>query len=80
MFIDATDCLSTENTWIGGSDAVTEGTWVWTDGTPFSFTDWYVSDPDGGTSQNCVGFWTSLQNTWIDVGCTSSLYYICESI
>ncbi|CAG0903836.1 unnamed protein product, partial [Cyprideis torosa] len=35
--------------WVGGSDAATEGTWTWIDGSPFDFEDWYPNDPNGET-------------------------------
>jgi len=35
--------------WIGGTDQATEGTWIWVDGTPWSFTDWWAGAPDDPT-------------------------------
>ena len=37
------------NVWIGGTDAASEGTWVWSpSGTPLSYTNWYPGEPNNG--------------------------------
>ena len=44
--------------WIGGTDAASEGTWVWSpSNTPLSYTNWYSGQPDdhnGG--EDCLEF------------------------
>ena len=40
--------------WIALSDAVTEGTWVWTAGTPATYHQWLTGEPSGGSSENHV--------------------------
>jgi lectin-like protein len=61
------DALSFE-VWIGGSDAATEGTWIWViDGSPFwsgdgatgaavagAFNSWNTSEPNGATNSDCA--------------------------
>ena len=32
--------------WIGATDEVTEGKWVWIDGSPLTFTDWAPGEPN----------------------------------
>lgn len=41
-FIGARDVL------VGGTDAATEGTWLWDDGTPLTFTNWRTGEPNNG--------------------------------
>ncbi|XP_055750679.1 galactose-specific lectin nattectin-like [Salvelinus fontinalis] len=62
-------------TWIGLSDIVKEGRWMWTDGSKVDFTDWFKSDPDGGKAQNCVN--TNYQTLWIDNECSEGYAFVC---
>merc|ERR1719317_481119 len=38
--------------WLGGTDATSEGSWVWSDGTIFSFTNWATGQPDNAHGYN----------------------------
>jgi hypothetical protein len=40
--------------WIGLSDAATEGTWLWTDGTTVTYSRWLAGEPSGGATENHV--------------------------
>ena len=37
--------------WIGFSDSVIKGTFLWVDGTPVTYTNWLPGDPDGGPDE-----------------------------
>jgi hypothetical protein len=75
--------------WLGGSDAASEGTWVWEDGTQFwqgaangmavggLYTNWIANQPDNsGGTENCLQFHPNMG--WNDTTCSSSFAYICE--
>ena len=60
--------------WIGLSDAVAEGEYVWVTGEPFEFSDWSPNRPNGGATENCV----LLGARWEDLPCADSRPYFCE--
>jgi len=68
----------TGNVWLGGSDSTTEDTWVWTDGSPVSISDWYPGQPDGGTGQNCLYIYSAYNWQWGDDPCTWPTYAVCK--
>jgi hypothetical protein len=40
--------IGNADTWIGGSDTAMEMSFVWDDGSAFSFTNWHVTEPNNG--------------------------------
>ena len=64
--------------WLAVDDENEEG--VWTDtftGQPLNYKPpWVGSEPDGGTKENCAGFFGCR---WFDVPCTRTDYCLCES-
>ena len=38
--------LTFDPAWIGGNDLVKEGTWVWTDGSPWNYKKWAENEPN----------------------------------
>ncbi|XP_036391089.1 galactose-specific lectin nattectin-like [Megalops cyprinoides] len=46
--------FTTENAWIGGHDAVEEGQWLWSDGSPFLYTKWTPRQPDNHNEEDCL--------------------------
>ena len=62
--------------WIGLSDATTEGTWVWTDGTPYDYVNFHPGEPNQGTNENCAGLFqmtgVSFNGQWADGDCSQS--------
>lgn len=69
--------------WLGGTDEVSEGQWLWPDGTVFydsgtnaEYSNFAVSEPNGAASENCLQLATS--GTWSDESCASTTGYLCE--
>ena len=72
------------NHWLGVSDKISEGTWVYVSNgqaIPFDIP-WYPGLPDGGSSKNCLLMSPSsnpaYHRTWHDWSCSDQLYFICE--
>jgi len=69
----------TGNVWLGGSDSTTEDTWVWTDGSSVTYTDWSPGQPGGGTSYNCLGVNRGYNWQWFDFPCNwPTTYAVCK--
>ncbi|EHB04349.1 C-type lectin domain family 4 member F [Heterocephalus glaber] len=74
---------STSYYWIGLTDRGTEGSWRWTDGTPFNNAQskrfWDKNQPDNwphgsGQSEDCV----HIQKKWNDINCNNSYQWVCK--
>jgi hypothetical protein len=64
---------------IGLSDAVTEGAFVWIDGTALGFDNWDAGEPNDSSGEDCVEVWTVNAWGWNDISCAMLDPYICES-
>ena len=63
--------------WIGGSDLISEGTWLWNDGSPLDWTYWAAPNPDGGTNENCA-IWHNSYQAWNSAACWNNRYSVCS--
>ncbi len=55
--------------WIGYSDAVTEGSYVWYDGAPLSYSNWAAGEPnDAGGVEDCTQIYPD--GSWNDLNCS----------
>lgn len=64
--------------WIGFSDEVEEGTWVWDDGSSADFTNWNNNEPNNRGGENCVAI--KANQRWNDIRCNQREAFICEYI
>jgi hypothetical protein len=70
------------STWLGGTDAAVQGTWLWPDGAPFSYSAWGEGQPTGQPGEDCVRFVGPAvlgfgPSDWTDVPCAQLLPRIC---
>eukprot|EP00105_Crassostrea_gigas_P040599 XP_019924747.1 PREDICTED: perlucin-like protein [Crassostrea gigas] len=69
----------TENVWLGGTDVAEEGKWVWqSTGTIFSYSAWYVKQPNNYQNQDCLCLFRPFGINWNDISCADRYQYICE--
>ncbi|XP_052801875.1 C-type lectin domain family 17, member A-like isoform X2 [Mya arenaria] len=56
--------------WIGLTDKVVDGEWLWGDGSETTFTDWHTNEPNG--DGECGHLHYGADYAWNDVSCTHS--------
>ena len=63
--------------WIGATDQESEGTWKWSDYSPFDL-EGLIEEPSADRKLNCVQLYiTSEGQGWNDLECDSTLNFIC---
>ena len=63
--------------WIGLNDLAVEGTFVWPDGSPATYTNWNEGEPNNaGGIEHCVEMGAG-NGMWNDVPCDVARAYIC---
>ncbi|XP_076082399.1 perlucin-like [Mytilus galloprovincialis] len=71
-----------KNYWLGGTDIVTEGIWIWINSkVVITINDWYPGQPDNfgnTTGEDCILMMKDYQYKWNDGHCDTELSYICE--
>jgi hypothetical protein len=68
--------LLVADTWIGGNDSATEGTFVWANGDAWSYTNWNTDQPDDWHGEDCVE--AQATGVWNDLVCRRDRAYLCE--
>lgn len=69
--------------WLGATDVVVEGTFVWLDGEPMVYENWREGEPNdngpGDAPENCVVIEGDTDlHEWDDRSCVVPSPYICE--
>ena len=65
--------------WLGGTDVATVGTWLWTDGSPFAYSNWRPGQPGSPGVEDCVILLGSEGGVWDDRPCSYTYEaWLCE--
>ncbi|KAK2890968.1 hypothetical protein QQF64_007116 [Cirrhinus molitorella] len=71
--------ISKKTLWIGGYDAVSEGMWLWSDGTKMKFKLWRAKEPNNlGGKENCLTMNAGTPGKWNDEECTDKFPFVCS--
>ena len=62
--------------WIGFNDIASEGAFVWTDGSPVTFTAWNVGEPNNSGGEDCADM--EGPGSWNDLPCFYELNSVIE--
>ncbi|XP_041372943.1 lectin BRA-3-like [Gigantopelta aegis] len=63
--------------WIGGTDTLSEGHWMWTHSeTLIDYQNWVVDEPNNKWGQNCLAIQTD--GLWDDYWCNKVAHGVCE--
>ncbi|KAM9425674.1 type-2 ice-structuring protein-like [Pholidichthys leucotaenia] len=64
--------------WTGGNDLTQEGTFTWTDSSPFNYNDWCMNEPNNYMGvEDCILMNVSGGKCWDDEKCTTSFQSVC---
>ena len=66
--------------WIGATDRRREGSWEWSDCSPFNFTGWAPGEPSERNTENCAELYRAERylKGWNDLDCNTSLDFVCS--
>jgi hypothetical protein len=64
--------------WLGLHDQEEEGTFIWSDGTPVSYTNWWSGEPNDYGGEDCASTNYGATGYWNDFPCDSTLVFACS--
>ena len=72
--------VGTNSIWVGGSDKLEEGNWVWNNPTqPILLDYWFDRQPDNTYgNQNCLCYGQHMGYLWDDVQCFLESHFVCD--
>jgi hypothetical protein len=73
--------LLAAQSWIGATDAASEGTFAWENGSTSTYANWFPGEPnDLGPDEDCVKIQhdAPFDGRWNDVSCVTAAAYVCE--
>lgn len=74
--------LAEVGSWLGATDEIQEGTWVWVTGEPWGFADWDSGEPSNTPSDRNAGeHYLSVSShgaTWNDQPLENANTFVCE--
>ena len=68
--------------WIGGSDLVHEGRWLWMNSDQninSGYTNWEPGQPDNWKEGHCMRLWADHAHHWDDFNCSEKYPFVCQS-
>lgn len=69
---------SGKDVFIGLSDAQIEGTFVWSDGSTFAYTNWEIGEPDNDYGVGDCVILVAANAKWNDTPCSMWNEYVCK--
>lgn len=73
--------LTAGNFWIGISDIIEEGRWVYSSNLQLiKVNSFHTSQPNQHTGANCVMLWKYHHGLWADEPCENRFNFICERL
>ncbi|XP_046565167.1 perlucin-like [Haliotis rubra] len=71
--------INTLDVWIGGSDLVVEGRFMWSrSGDPITYSNWVPGEPSSAGYEDCLALFTSKNFMWNDAPCETNQMFLCE--
>jgi glucose/arabinose dehydrogenase len=66
--------------WMGLDDIAVEGAFVWSNGSPVTYTNWHAGEPNNLNNEDCMQLGWFGGYTWNDLNCSQPLPFVCESL
>ncbi|XP_053547626.1 mannose-binding protein A [Bombina bombina] len=68
--------MTSNRIFLGINDIKQEGVFMYPDGKPITYKNWYQHEPNGGSGENCILVYEHGQ--WVDFTCDATQQVVCE--